>query len=202
MPFTCMDWVIFPRAGSAIKSWNGRERDDKADTWSDQKAFKYWLSPIRWWLSITCHAFIHDRDEAEDIAQDVFIQVFESLGKFRFESKLSTWLYRIAVNRSINHCKSPRGAGHKSRYRIMETTRGGTIGWNATTTVIGRTGTTGIITPGYRPTSWKSTHGANFKQVWRTFIQGIAEVMGITLSSVESLLFRAKNNLEKIFNTK
>ena len=31
-----------------------------------------------------------DRDEAEDIAQDVFIQVFESLGKFRFESKLST----------------------------------------------------------------------------------------------------------------
>lgn len=52
-------------------------------------------------------------DEAEDIAQDVFVQVFESLGRFRFESKLSTWLYRIAVNRSINHCKSPRGRAIK-----------------------------------------------------------------------------------------
>ena len=100
----------------------------KAILKGNQKAFKLLVDNYQLMVVNTCHAFVHDRDEAEDIAQDVFIQVFESLGKFRFESKLSTWLYRIAVNRSINHCKSPRGRA---------------------ITIIGRTRATGIITPGY-----------------------------------------------------
>lgn len=79
----------------------------------DQRAFKLLVDTYQLMVVNTCYAFVHDRDEAEDIAQDVFVQVFESLGKFRFESKLSTWLYRIAVNRSINHCKSPRGRAIK-----------------------------------------------------------------------------------------
>ena len=65
----------------------------------DQRAFKLLVDTYQLMVVNTCYAFVHDRDEAEDIAQDVFVQVFESLGKFRFESKLSTWLYRIAVNR-------------------------------------------------------------------------------------------------------
>lgn len=85
----------------------------KAILEGDQKAFKLLVDTYQLMVVNTCHAFVHDRNEAEDIAQDVFIQVFESLGKFRFESKLSTWLYRIAVNRSINHCKSPRGRAIK-----------------------------------------------------------------------------------------
>ena len=38
------------------------------------------------------------REEAEDIAQDVFVQVFKAIDTFRGDSKLSTWIYRIAVN--------------------------------------------------------------------------------------------------------
>lgn len=39
-----------------------------------------------------------DRDEAEDVAQETFLQAFEHLHEFRGESQISTWLYRIAVN--------------------------------------------------------------------------------------------------------
>jgi len=44
----------------------------------------------------------------EDICQDVFIQVFQNLGNFKFESKLSTWIARIAYNRCINYLEKKK----------------------------------------------------------------------------------------------
>jgi RNA polymerase sigma-70 factor, ECF subfamily len=46
--------------------------------------------------------------EAEDIAQEVFVQVFKAIGSFRRESKLSTWIYRIAINLCKNRSKYHR----------------------------------------------------------------------------------------------
>jgi len=45
------------------------------------------------------------RDEAEDMAQEVFVQVFKAVSTFRGDSKLSTWIYRIAVNLCKNRVK-------------------------------------------------------------------------------------------------
>ncbi len=46
-----------------------------------------------------------NRAEAEDLSQEVFVQVFKAIGTFRGESKLSTWIYRIAVNLCKNRAK-------------------------------------------------------------------------------------------------
>lgn len=43
--------------------------------------------------------------EAEDLSQEVFYQVFKAIGTFRGDSKLSTWIYRIAVNLCKNRAK-------------------------------------------------------------------------------------------------
>ncbi len=45
------------------------------------------------------------RDEAEDMAQEVFVQVFKAIGTFRGDSKLGTWVYRIAINLCKNRIK-------------------------------------------------------------------------------------------------
>jgi RNA polymerase sigma-70 factor (ECF subfamily) len=52
-----------------------------------------------------CYRFVENRDDAMDLAQEVFIKAFEHLGSFRRESSLKTWLYRIATNHCINHVK-------------------------------------------------------------------------------------------------
>ena len=46
-----------------------------------------------------------DREEALDVCQEVFFSIFRKLHRFRGESSLKTWIYRIAVNRASNRCR-------------------------------------------------------------------------------------------------
>ena len=62
-----------------------------------------------------CYRFVDNREDAMDLAQEVFIKAFEHLGSFRRESSLKTWLYRIAMNHCINHVK-------KHAYEFVEVT--------------------------------------------------------------------------------
>ncbi|HEV8538434.1 MAG TPA: sigma-70 family RNA polymerase sigma factor, partial [Bacteroidota bacterium] len=53
---------------------------------------------------------LNDADEAEDITQIVFIKAFENLQQFNTKYKLFSWLYRIAINESLNLQHSRRRA--------------------------------------------------------------------------------------------
>lgn len=50
----------------------------------------------------TCMGFLHNKDDADDLTQEVFIQAYQSLSRFKGDSAFSTWIYRIAVNASLN----------------------------------------------------------------------------------------------------
>ncbi len=52
-----------------------------------------------------CYSILLNREDAEDLCQEVFAKAFLSYNQFRKESKISTWLYRIAINLSLNHKK-------------------------------------------------------------------------------------------------
>jgi RNA polymerase sigma-70 factor (ECF subfamily) len=49
------------------------------------------------------YRYVHDREEAMDVAQEAFIKAYRSLGSFRGESAFFTWIYRIAINTAKNH---------------------------------------------------------------------------------------------------
>lgn len=56
----------------------------------------------------TCYRFLLSREDAEDVSQDVFVTVYQSMPSFRSDSKLSTWIYRIAVTKSLDAIKRQR----------------------------------------------------------------------------------------------
>ena len=51
---------------------------------------------------------IIDHDETDDLTQETFIKIFKNLDTFREDSKLYTWIYRIATNLCINHLNSKK----------------------------------------------------------------------------------------------
>lgn len=72
----------------------------------NQKAFQKLVSQYQDKVLATSMGYVHNLEEAEDLAQEVFIQVFKKINQFRGDAKLSTWIYRITVNRSLNKLRS------------------------------------------------------------------------------------------------
>jgi RNA polymerase sigma-70 factor, ECF subfamily len=60
----------------------------------------------------TCLGFLHHKDDADDLTQDIFIQVYQTLPRFKGEASLATWIYRISVNASLNKIRK----SHKSQF--------------------------------------------------------------------------------------
>ncbi len=74
----------------------------------DEQAFKELVDKYQELVVNVCNSFLHDRDDALDVSQEVFIKVFHSVDTFKGDSKISTWLYRIAVNKSLNFLRSKK----------------------------------------------------------------------------------------------
>lgn len=55
-----------------------------------------------------CMGFLHNKDDADDLTQDIFIRAYSFLGSFKGESGFSTWLYRISINACLNRTRKGR----------------------------------------------------------------------------------------------
>mgnify|MGYP003434190047 CR=1 FL=1 len=71
----------------------------------DEQAFKKLVDEWQDMVYNTVLGIVQNADDADDITQEVFIQVYQSVSSFKGESKLSTWLYRITVTKSLDHLK-------------------------------------------------------------------------------------------------
>src|SRR5829696_4861485 len=82
------------------------ERDDSAlvaaAAAGDRHAFDVIVERHRRAVYQVCFRFVHNHEDASDLAQDAFVRAWRGMKNFRGQSALSTWLYRIAVNVCLN----------------------------------------------------------------------------------------------------
>ena len=69
----------------------------------DEAAFKTIVETWQNMVYNTAIGIVQNAEDAEDITQEVFMQVYQSISSFKGDSKFSTWLYRIAITKSLDH---------------------------------------------------------------------------------------------------
>ena len=60
--------------------------------------------------------YVQNREDAQEISQDVFVSIHRSMKDFEGKSKLSTWIYRITINKSLDHIKARQ---RRKRFGIL-----------------------------------------------------------------------------------
>jgi len=86
----------------------------KAHLKGDQRAFQVLFKKYRDMVARLVFSIVKDESLVEDISQDVFVLIYKNLPKFRGDSALKTWIYRIAVNESL------RGLSRAKRWTLVE----------------------------------------------------------------------------------
>ena len=69
----------------------------------DKAAFDVLVQKYQSKIIQLAYRYVHDQDEAMDIAQEAFIKAYKALGRFRGDSAFYTWIYRIAINTAKNY---------------------------------------------------------------------------------------------------
>ena len=74
----------------------------------DQEAFRHIVERYQGKVFSIIHGIVRNRNDAEDIAQQVFTKIYFSLGKFDFRSALVTWIYKITVNECYDYLRKQK----------------------------------------------------------------------------------------------
>lgn len=169
----------------------------------DSMLFNNLIDKYRDQVLRTCYGFTQSQTDAEDIAQEVFIEVYQSLSSFRHESKFGTWIYRISVNKSLNFLRKEKrrsifnsieniftGASNSKLERADEARQPDDFSDPDQDLKLLKMALKKLPDQQKTALSLYTYQDLSYKQ--------IAEVMNLSLASVESLIFRSKKNLRKI----
>lgn len=76
----------------------------------DHQAFRMLVERYMKYAYNIAYGFVNDHDDAEDVAQESFVKVYESIGSFRGDAAFNTWLYRIVTNMSLNRLRQKKNS--------------------------------------------------------------------------------------------
>ena len=151
----------------------------------------------------TAMGFLHNKEDADDLTQDVFLQTYQTLSVFKGEATFSTWIYRITVNAALNRV---RKSSKNQFLQRLENVFGFDKG-KANSIATGESESPEILLIQAERNNWVEKALNSLPEKQRTAIvlskyddlsqKEIAEIMETTEGAVEALIQRAKVNLRQ-----
>ena len=169
----------------------------------ENSAFKFIVDNHQRLVYNTSLGILQNGADAEDLTQEVFVQVFHSINEFKGDCKLSTWLYRITVTKSLDYLRAKK---RKKRFAFVQSLFGSEsnepLVEQATFVHPGvqleNKERSAILFAAIDQLAENQKTAYILNKVEGLSYDEVAEVMKTSVSSVESLLFRAKQNLQKL----
>jgi RNA polymerase sigma-70 factor (ECF subfamily) len=167
----------------------------------DNQAFKRLVDEWQDMVYNTALGIVQKEEDADDITQDVFIQVYQSVSSFKGESKFSTWLYRIVISKALDHVKKKK---RKKRFAFVQS-------------IFGNYGEEDIYPEEFNHPGVLMENKERAAELFKAMQQlpdnqriaftlhkleaqkhqDIAAIMNLSVTATESLIARAKGNLRK-----
>ena len=168
---------------------------------ADEHVYRQMVQEFQDKVFNTCISLVKNAEDADDLTQEVFIEVFNSISKFREDSRLSTWIYRIAVNKSLEHLRRMK---RKKRTGILswlnkenQELSQGAIDFNHPGVLAENKEQSRVLFRSIEKLPESQRVAFTLHKLEGLSYDQIADIMQKSLSSIESLMHRAKTNLRK-----
>jgi len=168
----------------------------------DELAFKTLVDTYQDMVFNTALGIVQNSEDAEDVAQEVFIQVYRSIDQFKGDAKLSTWMYRITTTKALDHIRSRK---RKKRFAFITSLFGNNdellhepVDFQHPGVSLDRKEQATLLFKMIDQLPENQKIAFNLHKTEELSYQEIADVMQVSVSAVESLLFRARQNLRKL----
>ena|SRR6478672_4448226 len=149
--------------------------------------------------------YLQNIEDAEEITQDVFVQLYQSLHSFQNNSTLKTWIYRITINKCLDFIKHKKS---KKRFFIFGSKSDSELELQKVTDFehpgiqMEQKENAAILFKAINELSENQKTAFVLSKIEGLSNPEIAAIMDVSVSSVESLVFRAKTALREILGTK
>ena len=168
----------------------------------DELAFKSLVENYQDLVYNTALGVVQNSEDAEDVAQEVFIQVFRSIDQFKGDARLSTWIYRITTTKALDHIRSRK---RKKRFAFITSLFGPNdelihepVDFQHPGVTLDRKEQAALLFRMIEQLPDNQKVAFTLHKTEELSYQEIADVMQLSVSAVESLLFRARQNLRKL----
>ena len=168
----------------------------------DRSAFQYLVTKYQKQVIKTAYYFTGNMEDAEDLSQEIFLDVIRSMNSFKRSSSLATWIYRITVNKSLNMTRKTQRQGIMVRIEsLFRHSPGNDIRHetepSAMTTDFDQKEKRELLHAAIRRLPENQRIAFVLHKFDDQSYKQTADIMNIGLPAVESLIHRAKLNLQK-----
>ena len=146
----------------------------------------------------TCYRFLLNNEDAEDISQDVFVEIYLSIQNFRGDAKLSTWIYRITITKCLDEIKKrnrKKRISSLGKLLHLDDVANWITGGKLPDADLETSDTISIINKTLNLLPDNQRIAFTLSKIDGFTNQEIAEIMKTTTIAVESLIYRAKKKV-------